>query len=588
MNILWKYEDYVKYLSHKNSLVRRWAFDAIETRYKNRYTDEVSKLVGDDDEYLACAAPGYLAEHNAVQHAPLILESFKNGYGDIPSNCVRALARMQYEPALEDIIGSFSTRINSKSSIGIFEYLGSVYNENTRDTLISAAIQIKDSFLQGCAACNLLRHNNPEDMKLILKIILESANQKKTIGVSKISTIMDFWGAKGYFNNLITCSGGKDIIKNPKEVVQKIFQTKSHLAVKAEQVNMLVKNLEKGQYPDLVTTLMFEVQTIVQHRYQETSSFEESRELFAQDKMAVALLIELSKQPSIWKKLEKNKNSGIARLLALIIAVYFSVLERDIYLTALMPNAELEDLIEAVKNSGAKLPEKIYKKIVELSPVPELKNILSQKLNAWANIWIVRIMGEIGSREFVSDLINVLSSCDTLDYIYSDAIRSMTALDEAADKTILTAIQNKNLEDWESASILGHIPYADSFDLICKIWEDDNSEMDSQETFVYCLRDIGDKRGIKKLQEMYAQDKTLNYVGDVLEFLSILHDINIPELPEIRRKREDYKKEQEIRSEELNEFLNDREILENIGNIKNRDNIIPFKRKISKVGKDDQ
>ncbi len=587
MNILWKYEDYVKYLSHKNSLVRKWAFDAIEKRYKNRYTDEVSKLVGDDDEYLACAAPGYLAEHNAVQHAPAILESFKNGYGDIPSNCVRALARMKYEPALEDIIDSFSTRINSESSIGVFEYLGSVYNENTRDTLISAAIQIKDSFLQGCAACNLLRHNDPEDMKLILKIILESAKQKKSIGASKISTIMDFWGAKGYFNNLTICSDGKDIIKNPKEVLQKFFQTKSHIDVKTEQFDILVKNLEKGQYPDLVTTLMFEVQTIVQHRYPETSSFEESQELFAQDKMAVALLIELSKQPSIWKKLEKNNNFGIERLLALIIAVYFSVLERDIYLKALLPDAKLGDLIAAVKNSGAGLPEKIYKKIVELSPVPELKHALAERFNAWANIWIVRIMGEIGSKEFVPDLINVLNSCDSLDYIYSDAIRSMTALDKSADKTILTAIQ-KNPGDWESSSILGHLPYADSFDLICKIWEDDNSEMDSHETFAHCLKGIGDKRGIKKLQEMYAQDITSDYVGDVLECLSILHDINIPELPEIRIKREENKKEQEIRSEEFNELLNDSGLLKDIDNIKNKDNVIPFKRKIPKVGKNDQ
>jgi hypothetical protein len=588
MNILLKYEDYVNYLSHKNSLVRRWAFDALERRYKNRYTDEVSKLVGDDDEHLACAAPIYLAEHNAVQHAPAILASFKNGYGDIPSNCVRALARMKYEPALEDIIGSFSTRINSGASIGIFEYLGSVYNENTRDTLISAAIQIKDSFLQGCAAYNLLRHNNPEDMKLILKIILESAKQKKSIGASKISTIMDFWGAKGYFNNLTICSGGKDIIKNPKESLQNFFQTKSHIAVKTEQFDMLVKNIEKGQYPDLVTTLMFEVQTIVQHRYPETSSFEESQELFAQDKMAVTLFIELSKQPSIWKELEKNKNSGIERLLALVIAVYFSVLERDIYLKALLPNAKLGDLIAAVKNSGARLPEKIYKKIVELSPVPELKNALSERFNAWANIWIVRIMGEIGSKEFVPDLINVLNFCDSLDYIYSDAIRSMTALDESADKTILTAIQNKSLEDWESASILELLPYAESFDLICKIWEDNNSEMDSHETFAYCLKGIGDKRGIKKLQEMYAQDKTSDYVGDVLECLSILHDINIPELPEIRIKREKNKKEQVIKSEEFNEFLNDSELLKDIDNIKNKDNVIPFKRKIPKVGKNDQ
>ena len=126
MHILWTYEDYVKHLSHKNSLVRRWAFDAITNRYPNKYIDEVSRLIGDEDSLLACAAPEYLAKHNAVEHAPHILESFKNGKGSVSSSCATALARMKYEPALEDIIDSLSSNIHSDSLFGIFDYLGSV------------------------------------------------------------------------------------------------------------------------------------------------------------------------------------------------------------------------------------------------------------------------------------------------------------------------------------------------------------------------------------------------------------------------------------------------------------------------------
>ena len=115
MHILWTYEDYVKHLSHKNSLVRRWAFDAITNRYPNKYSDEVSRLIGDEDNLLACAATEYLAKHNAVEHAPHILESFKNGKGSVSSSCATALARMKYESALEDIIDSLSSNIHSDS-----------------------------------------------------------------------------------------------------------------------------------------------------------------------------------------------------------------------------------------------------------------------------------------------------------------------------------------------------------------------------------------------------------------------------------------------------------------------------------------
>ena len=82
MNRLWNYEDYINHLSHRNRMVRRWAFATIENHYPNRYTDDVCNLIGDEDEHLACASPKYLAKYGAIQHAPAILESFKKGPAD--------------------------------------------------------------------------------------------------------------------------------------------------------------------------------------------------------------------------------------------------------------------------------------------------------------------------------------------------------------------------------------------------------------------------------------------------------------------------------------------------------------------------
>ena len=52
MNKLWNYEDYVKHLNHENEIVRRWAFDVLENRFLNRYTDQVVNLINDENEYL--------------------------------------------------------------------------------------------------------------------------------------------------------------------------------------------------------------------------------------------------------------------------------------------------------------------------------------------------------------------------------------------------------------------------------------------------------------------------------------------------------------------------------------------------------
>ncbi len=581
MHILWTYEDYVKHLSHKNSLVRRWAFDAITNRYPNKYCDEVSKLIGDENSHLACAAPRYLAKHNAVEHAPHILESFKNGEGSVLSNCAKALSKMKYEPALEDIIGSLSNNIHSDSLFGIFDYLGSVLNQNSRETLISAAMQIKNSLLQSCALFNLLRHNHSEDVKLIINIILESIKQNRSVEELQIQSIVDFCDAEKYYNDLTEYPGSKNIIENPKEILESFFKRNAQFFVKKDQFDMMVKNLEKGHHHDFVTTLMFEIQNIVQHRYQENLSSEDLHELFVKDTMAVALFKELSRHPSVWSKLGKKKNSGMDLLIVLVISLYCSILERDFYINAMLPNAGLEELILAIEKIGSRLPEIICRKIVEFAPIPELKNILSERLNTRGDIWIVKIMGHIGSREFIPDLVRVLNNSDSLDYIYSDAIKSMTALDESADEMIINAIQNNDIGDWESFAVLENLPFSESFDLVSKRWEDEKNEMDSYETFAFCLRGIGDKRGIKKLQKIYARGNTSGYIGEALECLSIIHNVSIPELPDIYKKREEEEKRRKRESEEFEEISQD------IGNLKNRGNIIPFKREVPKTGRNE-
>ena len=124
MNRLWNYEDYTNYLSHRNRMVRRWAFAALENHYPNRYTDEVCNLIGDEDEHLACASPRYLAKYGAIQHVPAILESFKKGQGNIPSNCAIALGNMLYEPALDVMLEYFSSVKSAETFLGILDYLG--------------------------------------------------------------------------------------------------------------------------------------------------------------------------------------------------------------------------------------------------------------------------------------------------------------------------------------------------------------------------------------------------------------------------------------------------------------------------------
>jgi hypothetical protein len=116
------------------------------------------------------------------------------------------------------------------------------------------------------------------------------------------------------------------------------------------------------------------------------------------------------------------------------------------------------------------------------------------------------------------------------------------------------SIENKELDDWESFSTLEYLPYSEAYNLALQRWEDENNDMDSYELFAGCLRGIGDSRGIEKLQHVYANENDATNIGDDLECLSIIHNVDIPEMPDILREQKKQDERQKAGRKELNEL----------------------------------
>jgi hypothetical protein len=348
----------------------------------------------------------------------------------------------------------------------------------------------------------------------------------------------------------------------------------------------MIKSIENGLYKDFLTVVMFDARSIVKARYSEDIHPDWLDEPYGQDAVSLALLEDLSKRTAIWNRIKDSKQLG-SNLISLILSGYFAIKERGAYLTALSPNAGVEDLIWALKNSGPSLPKPIQEKIKQMEPISELKNTLTEDLMSWGDIWTVRMMGRIGNEAFVPNLIHVLRRSDNMDYIYSDAIRAMNALDDSADEIILAAIENKELDDWESFPILEYLPYSEAYDIALQRWEDENNDMDSYELFAGCLRGIGDPRGIEKLQYVYANENDATYIGDDLECLSIIHNMDIPEMPDILRKRKEQDERQNARRKELNELAANYKKNKVQGTFENGGKVVPFKRNSPKVGRNE-
>jgi len=584
MNKLWNYEDYVNHLSHPDKTVRRWAFDALENHYPNRYTDEVCSLIGDEDQHLACAAPRYLAGHGAIQHSAVILESFKKDHGYVPSNCAVALGNMFYEPALDVMLEYFSSVKSEETFLGILNYLGKIDHENCRVALKSAIMQMQDTLILGSAVANLLNHHYPEDVPFVMDRYFDSGDWDQHYD-SYLRNISWALGGAEYFRNQ-TESNRNNIFENPGDVIDNFILKNSAIELDIALRKNMIASLDRGLYEDFLTGIMFDARNIVNTRYSEGKQPGWLDDVYGQDAMSLALLEDLSKRPSIWKRIKNSKKSG-RDLISLILSGYFAMKERDAYLTALSPDAEIEELIRALKNSGPGLPKPIQEKIKRVKPIPDLKNTLTEGLMTWGDIWTVRMMGRIGNAAFVPDLIHVLRNSDSLDYIYSDAISAMNALEESADELILAAIKSEELGDWESFPLLEYLPYSEAFDLALHRWEDENNDMDSYELFAGCLRGIGDPRGIEILQYIYANENDATYIGDDLECLSRIHNVDIPEMPDILRKRKEQEERQIAREKELSELASNYRRNKAQRTLENGGKVVPFKRDSPKVGRNE-
>ena len=145
MNRLWSYQNYVEHLGHPSSFVRSRAFNAIERQFPRKVTKEVSNLIGDPDEHLACMAPRYLASRGVSEFTPDIIQSFKEGKDNVPSNCAIALGGLRYVPALDDILARLSNVESLNTFLGILYYLGKVRIDDCRHVLIKLLDESADN-----------------------------------------------------------------------------------------------------------------------------------------------------------------------------------------------------------------------------------------------------------------------------------------------------------------------------------------------------------------------------------------------------------------------------------------------------------
>ena len=430
---------------------------------------------------------------------------------------------------------------------GILHYLGKIHREDCYGALQEVFRQLQGRDWAEIAAFHLLEHHHTEDVPLVLEAFLSNVAQSP--GHGRFLKNLAFSVSSGQLFDDFAGHYWVDILGDPQKTILTVLKRHSISDPEPNLTNELAQLINRGEYAHIATSLMFNAQKQVRSRFPDQNSKDSLPQIYTFDKLALTFLEEFSRRASLFSKAAENKNI-IRSLISAVLANYFSIVGREAYIRAFSPEASCDDLLNSLKLAGAEFPEILQDRLVELSPIQELKAALSADSLAWGDIWTVRLMGRIGDCAFVPDLVRVLSITDSLSYIHGDAIRALNGIDESGHEEILNAIQSENVDNEISVlALLEHLPYSEAFDFAVQLWRE--NKVESFEMYGNCLEGIGDARGIEVLREVYRK---VDVVDDSLETLSLIHCEEIPELPELRRRRVEDQGRQLRRRKELDEM----------------------------------
>ncbi|MGD9145132.1 MAG: hypothetical protein PVG56_02655 [Anaerolineae bacterium] len=103
--LLWTFEDVVRFIDHPDRPLRRWALDRLTKRFPQQAGEALLVMVDDPDGYISLMATQFLVETGeCVKYGPPLLERLREAEGTRFGYLAQALARLDHHEALPLIL----------------------------------------------------------------------------------------------------------------------------------------------------------------------------------------------------------------------------------------------------------------------------------------------------------------------------------------------------------------------------------------------------------------------------------------------------------------------------------------------------
>jgi HEAT repeat protein len=147
--LLWTFEDVVRFVDHPDRPLRHWALERLTKRFPHRAGDALLAMVDDPDGYISLMAAEFLAETgDREKYGPRLLERLAEAEGVRFGYLAQALARLDHREALPLILDRVGSAAQATESLdaNAFLYLVGALGTFAGEPVRQRLWQILDSF----------------------------------------------------------------------------------------------------------------------------------------------------------------------------------------------------------------------------------------------------------------------------------------------------------------------------------------------------------------------------------------------------------------------------------------------------------
>lgn len=541
--LLWTFDDVVRFVDHPDLPVRRWALERLNKRFPDQAGEPMVTLLDDPDSYIALMASEFLPKTgDGERYGPILLERLKQAQGARFGYLSEALARLDHREALPLILERLERARRERESLDANEFLrlvkalGKFGGNEARQALWEILDSLsKDRLWAGAAMQALMDTAQPED-------------------VARLVQIYRSWPPSQYgsreLDAFASAVGATRLAQEVKRVVEDGFDAALERAawwmgsepVLSEECEDGLVAAFRRKHKDTFRVLLHETQRIIEQRGDDLVGWLAAWE--AGDRpvgyrrralLTMLILRAFAAHPHRHLNQRMQESSlGLSLLCQLSI---------DCNDQARLDASEdkTETMLNILTENRDNLLPGIIERVAALGPeiVPRLVDMLDPTDFGWGAIRIARAIERTARLH--------PGSCDAAIPVLIEAINDtqgdylLEACSDALEAIGLAAVKpiTERLRDDDTArqiyltGVLGEIPTESAAQAILD-WVADGLPLEEMQ--VSALSDIGSPSAIEPL---YALWKSGHYMDRLLaEALLVLCELNgvqKPELPEWRR-----------------------------------------------------